>query len=80
MRPRAGKEQDQHLLFYPVDQQPVGLNVAFPEPCIVPTQIMVAVFGVEGLSAGKLSDYLIQEIEIIAPFMRQLQILLETVG
>ena len=43
MRPGAGQRQNQHIIFYAVNEQPVRENVAFPMAHPIAGQIVIAV-------------------------------------
>ena len=42
MRPGAGQRQNQHIIFYAVNEQPVRENVAFPMAHPIAGQIVIA--------------------------------------
>jgi len=49
MHPRAGSDKHKVIMLHPIDEQPVALDVAFPETRIIPAQLVVAVFWIERL-------------------------------
>ena len=44
MRPGAGQRQNQHIIFYAVNEQPVRENVAFPMAHPIAGQLVIFVF------------------------------------
>lgn len=61
---RTGTEQikDKLLLIMPVYQQPIWLYMTLPAVGVVPFQLMVMIFGVQGFSGGQRLDDLRENI------------------
>lgn len=75
----SGEKQQKRILVDTVDEQPVRLYMAFPEPHEVAGQVMVFVFLREHFTMSQKLHDLIQQVEIVATLRRLFQILLEFV-
>ena len=60
------QRQHQNVVFDAVNQQPVGLNVAFPMPDPIAGQFVVAVFGRQRFAVGQHGDDVFQQLNFNA--------------
>ena len=77
MRTCAGQGQHQNIVFNPVDQQPIRLNVTFPMPYPITRQIMVLLILSERFSCRQQLDGVFQQLNFKATLYFPLIVLLE---
>ena len=75
MRSGSGQDQDQHVFFDAINQQPIRENVTFPKPNPVASQAVIAILFRQRFAHGKQRDDFRKGFHFQAALLRQLVVL-----
>lgn len=80
MSSSSGQKQNQIIVVDAIDQQPVRLNVTFPETFVNSGKFVVTVLGFKRLHIREFCHDFVKQIKVVAAFFRRLQVFLELIG
>lgn len=76
----SGQGKDENILIYPVDQEPVRLNMTFTKLRPHPVESVVSVVFWKAFTPCKDLDNLLQECNIVSSFLQKFYIFFEPAG